>query len=611
MIKNDIKELGLNGVLVCSCSPTLHLRTFREACAEAGLNPHLCEMATIRELCSWVHSHEPEGATEKAMALIAAGVRRVLYRNPLETKWAPVTPVTLIVGAGIAGIQTALEIARTGNKVYLVEKEPGIGGRMAQLGKTFPTLDSTSDILIPQMEAVQANKNIVLLTNSEVTEVSGYIGNFKVNIKKKPRSVDEAKCNGCGECWAKCPVEVPSEFDRGMSKRKAIYIPFAKAIPNVPVIDRKTCKFFLDGTCHVCADVCPTKAIDFNQKDETVSAEIGACIVSTGYDTFDPTPITQLSYGKLDNVITSPEFERMISPDGPTGGKVVLKNGTAPKAVAIAHCVGSRDQNYYQYCSRVCCMYSLKYSRLLKKMLGPDTNVYQMYIDMRCFGKGHEEFYKSASDEGVNFIRGKIGQVTNIPQSDEEKDKLIVVCEDTLLGAMIRVPVDMVVLSVAMKPRTDMEELARTFLLGRSADGFFLERHPKLDPVGTMLDGVFAVGCCQGPKDISDTVAQATGAAARALALISKGKVEMEAATAFVDEEVCAGCGYCEAICQYSAVEVDPKRKVAVVNEAVCKGCGACAATCPSKAMQLKNFGQKQLIDVIDEATKEYAGLAR
>jgi len=611
MIKNDIRDLGLNGVLVCSCSPTLHLRTFREACAEAGLNPHLCEMATIRELCSWVHSHEREDATEKAMALIAAGVRRVLYRNPLETKWAPVTPVTLIVGAGIAGIQTALEIAGAGNKVYLVEKEPSIGGRMAQLGKTFPSLDSTSDILIPQMEAVQANKNIELLTNSEIAEVSGYIGNFKVTIKKNPRSVDEAKCNGCGECWAKCPIEVPSEFDRGMSKRKAIYIPFVKAVPKIPVIDRKTCKFFVDGTCHVCADVCPTKAIDFNQKEETVNAEIGACIVSTGYDTFDPTPITQLSYGKLDNVITSPEFERMLSPDGPTGGKVVLKNGAAPKAVAIAHCVGSRDQNYYQYCSRVCCMYSLKYSRLLKKLLGPDTNVYQMYIDMRCFGKGHEEFYKSASDEGVNFIRGKIGQVTNIPQSDEEKDKLIVVCEDTLLGTMIRVPVDMVVLSVAMKPRTDMEQVARTFLLGRSADGFFLERHPKLDPVGTMLDGVFAVGCCQSPKDISDTVAQATGAAARALALISKGKVEMEAATAFVDEEVCAGCGYCEAICQYSAVEVDPKRKVAVVNEAVCKGCGACAATCPSKAMQLKNFGQKQLIDVIDEATKEYAGLAR
>ena len=286
-------------------------------------------------------------------------------------------------------------------------------------------------------------------------------------------------------------MEVPSEFDRGMRKRKAIYMPFAKAMPKVPVIDRITCKQFIDGSCRLCEEVCPTKAIDFKQADETVNAEIGACIVATGNDTFDPTPMTLLGYGKLDNVLTSPEFERMLSPDGPTGGKVVMKNGQTPKAVAIAHCVGSRDQNYYQYCSRICCMYSLKYSRLLKERLGPDSNIYQMYIDMRCFGKGHEEFYNSASDAGVLFIRGKIGEVTDIPQTDEEKGKLVVVCEDSLLDPMIRVPVDMVILSVAMKPRADMEEVARTFLLGRSADGFFLERHPKLDPVGTMLDGVF------------------------------------------------------------------------------------------------------------------------
>lgn len=611
MIKNDIRELGLNGVLVCSCSPTLHLRTFRDACAEAGLNPHQCEMATIREICSWVHSHNREEATEKAMALVAAGVRRVLYRNPLEARFAPVTPKSLVVGGGIAGIQAALEIAGAGNMVYLVEKEPSIGGRMARLDRTFPTLESTTEMLVPRMEAVVAEKNIQLLTFSEVTEVAGYIGNFKITINKKARSVDMAKCNGCGECWAKCPVDVPSEFDSGMRTRKAIYIPFAKAIPKVPVIDRKTCKHFTDGSCSICAGVCPTKAIDYDQKDEEVKAETGACIVATGYDTFDPTPMKQFGYGHFDNVITSPEFERMLAKDGPTGGKVVLKNGAAPQSVVIAHCVGSRDENYHRYCSRICCMYSLKYARLIKKELGPNVNVYQMYIDMRCFGKGHEEFYKTASDEGVNFIRGKIGQVSDVTLPEEEKGKLIVSCEDTLLGSMIRVPADMVILSVAMKPRTDTEDVSRTFLLGRSQDGFFLERHPKLDPVGTMLDGVFAVGCCQGPKDVSDTVAQATGAAARALELISKGRVEMEAATASVDEEVCAGCGYCQAICQYSAVEVDPKRKIAVVNEAVCKGCGACAATCPSKAMTLKNFSQKQLMDVIDEATKEFAGLAR
>jgi heterodisulfide reductase subunit A len=568
-------------------------------------------MATIRELSSWVHSHDKVAATEKAMALIAAGVRRVLYRNPLEAQFAHVNPNTLIVGGGIAGIQTALEIASTGEKVYLVEKEPSIGGRMAQLGKTFPNLDSTQELLIPRMEMVKASPNIELLTHSEIIEVGGYIGNFKAKINKKARGVDEAKCNGCGKCWAQCPVEVPSEFDRGMRKRKAIYIPFANSVPKIPVIDRKNCKYFIDGSCRKCEEVCPAKAIDFKQEDKTIEAEIGACIISTGYDTFDPTPIKQLGYGTIDNVISSPEFERMLSTDGPTGGKIIMKNGSAPKSVAIAHCVGSRDQNYYPYCSRICCMYSLKYSKLIKQQLGTDTNVYQMYIDMRCFGKGHEEFYKQASDEGVNFIRGKIGQITTEAQTDEEKGKLVVVCEDSLLGAMLRVPVDMVVLSVAMKPRADTEEISHAFFLGRSADGFFLERHPKLDPVGTMIDGVFAVGCCQGPKDIGDSVSQATGAAARAMELIIKGRVEIESAVAFVDEEVCAGCGVCESVCAYSAIEINPKTKLAKVNEAVCKGCGACAATCPSKAMQLKNFGHKQLMDVIDEATREFAGLAK
>jgi heterodisulfide reductase subunit A len=608
MIKNDIRELNLNRVLVCSCSPTLHLKTFREACQAAGLNPHLCEMATIREYCSWVHSHDRQAATEKAMAMVAAGVRRVVYRDPLETKYAPVNPNTLIVGAGVAGIQTALEIANSEHKVYLVEREPSIGGRMAQLGKTFPYLESAIDILTPRMEQVAASEYIELLTNSEVTELSGYIGNFKATITKKARSIDTSKCDGCGVCWEKCPVEVDSEFDRGLSKRKAIYRPFPEAVPNVPVIDREQCTHFLNGDCNICQEACPTKAIDFEQPDEEIEVEAGAVIVSTGYDIFDPTPMTQYGYGKFDNVITSFEFERMVSANGPTGGNIVLKDGSAPKSVAIIHCVGSRDENYQEYCSRVCCMYSLKYARLLKEKL--DADVYQMYIDMRCFGKGHEEFYKETSDIGVNFIRGKVAQVTDIAQTDEEKGKLIVVGEDTLLGTLIRVPVDMVILSVAMKPRADTDKLSRVFLLGCSRDGFFLERHPKLDPVGTMLDGIFAVGCCQGPKDISDTVAQATGAAARAIELISKGRVEMEAATASVDEEVCSGCGYCEAICAYSAIEVDPKKHLAVVNEALCKGCGACTVNCPSKALQLKNFGPKQLMDMIDEATKEYAGLA-
>ncbi len=608
MIKEDIRELGLTHVLVCSCSPTMHLRTFREACQDAGMNPFLCEMATIRELSAWVHSHDQKAAAEKAMRLVADGVRRVSYRNPLQIDYSPVNPVTLVVGGGIAGIQAALEIARSEHKVYVLEKEPSIGGHMAQLGVTFPYLDSAVDILAERMEMVGASEYVEMLTYSEVVEVSGFIGNFNVRIKRKPRSVDATKCDGCGACWEKCPVEVDNEFDLGMSKRKAIYRPFPQAVPNIPVIDRQHCSHFLDGECKVCQEVCPKKAIDYEQEEEIIDLVCGNIIVATGYDVFNPAEIVQYGYKKFENVITSMEFERLTSPSGPTEGNIVLKDGSTPQSVAIVHCVGSRDQNYHDYCSRICCTYSLKYANLIREKTGAE--VYQMYIDMRCFGKGHEEFYKRASEAGVNFIRGKVTQVTDITLPDEEEGKLIVVCEDTLLGSMIRVPVDMVILSVAMEPRADIEEVSRTFLLSRSADGFFLERHPKLDPVGTMIDGVYAVGCCQSPKDVVDTVAQATGAAARALAIISKGSVEMEAATAYVDEEICSGCGYCEAVCAYSAVEVDPKTRIARVNEAICKGCGACTVNCPSKAMQLKNFGPKQIMDVIDAATKEYAGLA-
>jgi len=343
-------------------------------------------------------------------------------------------------------------------------------------------------------------------------------------------------------------------------------------------------------------------------EEEIIEVACGNIVVATGYDTFDPGVIKRYGYKKFDNVYTSLEFERITSPSGPTEGNIVLKDGSTPSSVAIVHCVGSRDRNYHEYCSRICCTTSLKYSNLIREKTG--ANVYQMYIDMRCFGKGQEEFYKRASDSGVDFIRGKVVQITDITEPEEEQGKLIVVCEDTLMDTMIRVPVDMVILSVAMEPRHDINEVARVFLLTRSGDGFYMERHPKLDPVGTMLDGVYAVGCCQGPKDITDSIAQATGAAARAMALISKGKVEMEAATAMVDEEVCNGCGYCEAICAYNAIEVDPRTRIAIVNEAICKGCGACTVNCPSKALQLKNFGPKQLFDVIETAAGEYAGLA-
>lgn len=597
MIVEDIKQLGLNRVVVASCSPQLHEHTFRHACQEAGLNPYLFHMANIREHCAWV-TEDNRLATQKAKALISAAVRRACYQESLEAKEVPVNPNVLVVGGGIAGIQAALEIANSENRVYLVEREPSIGGHMAQFDKTFPTLDCSSCILTPLLSAVGQHPHIELMTWSEVEEVSGHVGDFKVKIKKKARFVDESKCTGCGVCMGKCPWKTDSEFEAGLGQRKAIYIPFPQAVPNVPVIDKELCVYFEKGTCRACEKFCEAKAIDFEQSDQSVEVDVGAVIVATGYDAFDPSVISQYGYGHYDDVLTGLQFERMCNAAGPTQGKILLKDGTEPESIAIVHCVGSRDKNYLEHCSRVCCMYSLKYAHLIKEKTSAE--VYEFYIDMRCFGKGYEEFYQRLSEEGVNFIRGKVGEITDYAISDEEKGKLIVSAEDTLLGAMIRVPVDMVILSTGIQARSDAEEVARLFSISRSADGFFLERHPKLDPVATTTNGVFVVGCCQGPKDIPDTVAQASAAAARALAMISKGKVELEAITAVVDEEKCSGCKTCILLCPYNAISFDEEKKVARIDEALCKGCGTCVAACPSSAITQRHFTTEQIMAEVE-----------
>ncbi|MFC1937539.1 FAD-dependent oxidoreductase [Chloroflexota bacterium] len=598
LIKKDIEEYGLNRVVVASCSPMLHEHTFRQAAEDAGLNPYLFEMANIREHCSWV-TEDAKSATEKAKALVSAAVRRVFYHQPLEVREVPVTPGVLVVGGGIAGIQAALEIAKAGHKVYLVEREPSIGGHMAQFDKTFPTLDCASCIFTPLLSAVGQHPNIELMTYSDVEEVSGYIGNFKAKIRKRARYVDEDKCTSCLVCVEKCPWKAVSEFDEGLTQRKAIYTPFAQAIPNIPVIDTEHCIYFLKGTCRACEKFCDAGAIDFEQKDKEVEVEVGAIIVATGYDVFDPSVMSHYGYGRYDNVVTALQFERMCNASGPTAGGILLKNGSAPKNVAIIHCVGSRDKNYHEYCSRVCCMYSLKYSHLIKEKI-EDAEVYQFYIDMRCFGKGYEEFYERLSNEGVNFIRGKVAQVTDRAVTEEEQEKLVVIAEDSLMGAVIRVPVDMVILSTALQARSDTETVARLFNISRSADGFFLERHPKLDPVATTTDGTFVVGCAQGPKDIPDTVAQASAAAARALAMISKGSVEIEAATAIIDEELCSACRICNLLCPYNAISFDEEKKVSRINEALCKGCGVCVAACPSAAITGRHFTKEQIMAQIE-----------
>ena len=1054
MIKKDIKELGLNRVVVASCSPTMHEPTFRRAIQEAGLNPYFFEMANIREQCSWV-TEDKKMATEKAKALVAAAVRRVYYHQPLETREVPINPNTLVVGGGIAGIQAALKIADSQHKVYLVEKEPSIGGHMAQLDKTFPTLDCSACILTPKMTLVGSHPYIELLTYSEVVEVSGYVGNFKVRIREKPRYVDVDKCTGCGECEKVCPVEVPHEWELGLTKRKAVYRPFPQAVPNAFTIDKRglppcraTCpggvnaqgyialisqgkfkealevlrktmpfagvcgrvcthpcetecergkvdepiairslkRFMADyelregreratpvevtkkdkvaiigsgpagiacaydlirqgypvtvfeaapqaggllrygipeyrlpnkivdeeirfveelgveiktntpvknledilsqgykvvflatgawasqkmdipnedakgvihaldflkqvnsgvkvslgqqvavigggnaavdaarvakrlgarevyivyrrsraempaiateveeaeregiklhilaapirvltendrvtgiecirmelgepdasgrrrpipikgsefnigvdnvimaigqvvdkamlpkeleytnwGTvsvdpvtlqtnvkgvfaggdavsgpadvisaiaagkeaaisidrylrrvdlkeggptlrervkevskegveikprhlmpvlglgerqgfaevelgfnektaieeakrclncgvcseCLACVKACEPEAINHDMKDEYVEIEVGNIILATGFKTFDPTPMYQYGYKRLDNVLTSLEFERLVNSAGPTGGEIVLKDGGTPQSIALIHCVGSRDEKYHEYCSRVCCMYSMKLGHLIKEhILG--AQVYEFYIDIRSFGKGYEEFYNRLLNEGVIFIRGRPAEITNIAEKPEEEGKLIIQFEDTLVGLQRRLPVDMVILGVGLEPQSDTEAVARLFNISRSADGFFLEKHPKLDPVATMTDGIFVTGCCQAPKDIPDTVAQASAAAAEVLAMISRGKVEIEAATAVIDERICSGCQICRLVCPYSAVSCDETKKVCRVNEALCKGCGACVGGCPSHAISLSHFTNEQIL---------------
>jgi heterodisulfide reductase subunit A len=595
LIQKDIKELGLNRVVVASCSPQLHEPTFRNACLRAGLNPYLFEMANIREQDAWVTTDKLE-ATKKAKALTAAAVGRVAHQEPLESLLVPIDSNVLVVGGGIAGIQAALEIADSGNHVYMVEREPSIGGHMAQFDKTFPTLDCSACILTPKMVNVGQHKNITLFTWSEVESVDGYVGNFTVTIRKKARYVDESICTGCGVCQEKCPKKVIDDvFEAGLGYRKAIYTPFPQAVPNYPVIDRENCTYFIKGTCKACEKFCEPGAIRFEQKDEIITVKVGNIILATGYDLFDARQVSNYGYGRLPNVFTSLEFERLTNAAGPTSGKVVLRDGkTEPKAVGIIHCVGSRDKNYNNYCSVICCMQGLKFAHLVHEKTGAD--VYNFYIDMRTAYKAYDEFYQRVLEEGTLFVRGKVAEVTDAARYESEKGRLIIQVEDTLAGKQRRIPVDMVILSAGLQARADSKEVAQKFGISCSADQWFIEKHPKLDPVATMTDGVFIAGACQGPKDIPASVSQGAAAAARVLSIIGQKEIEIEAATAIVDEKDCVGCQQCIATCPYQAISYLADIGKARVNEALCKGCGTCVGACLPKCINLKHFTDVQLV---------------
>ena len=614
MIKDAVKEHKLTGIVVCSCSPRMHEATFRKTAAAAGINPYMVEIANIREQCSWVHKDMMTG-TEKAIILGKAAVAKVNLNAPLTPGESPVTKRALVIGGGIAGIQTALDIADAGFPVDIVEKKPTIGGKMAQLDKTFPTLDCAACILTPKMVDVAQNENIRIFSYSEVTDVKGFVGNFDVTIKKKARYVKEDICTGCGACTEKCPMKkVPNEFNLGMDNRRAIYIPFAQAVPKVATIDPDACNMIKNGKCGLCSKVCAAGAIDYTQKDEFISEKYGAIVVATGFNPISMDKFDEYAYSQSKDVITSLEFERLTNAAGPSAGKLVRpSDGKHPHTIVFVQCVGSRcsacAEKGKEYCSKICCMYTAKHAMLTRDKY-PDTDVYVFYIDVRTPGKNFDEFYRRAVEEyGVKYIKGMVGKVT------PEGDKLKVQASDLIANKQLHIDADLVVLAAAIEPDKSARSLATMLTASMDTNDFFTEAHPKLRPVESPTAGVFLSGACQGPKDIPETVSQAGAAASKVIGLLAKDKLTGNPCVARSNELMCNGCSSCERVCPYGAITYEDKefrmpdrttkiRRVAVVNPAVCQGCGACTVACPSGAMDLNGFTTAQIMAEVDAICK-------
>ena len=615
MIKDAIKEYKMDGIVVCSCSPRMHEATFRKTAAAAGLNQFMVEIANIREQCSWIHKDIPT-ATEKAIILARAAVAKVLLNAPLTPGESPVVKRALVIGGGIAGIQTALDIADAGFEVDIVEKEPTIGGKMTQLDKTFPTLDCAACILTPKMVDCAQHEKITIHSYSEIASVSGFVGNFTVKIRKKARYVDELKCTGCGVCTEKCPMKkVPDAFNLGLNNRRAIYIPFAQAVPKVATIDADYCNMLKNGKCGVCAKVCGAGAIDYKQEDTYVEEKYGAIVVATGFNPIKLDKYDEFAYNQSPDVVTSLEFERITNAAGPTAGKLLRpSDGKHPHTLVFVQCVGSRcdaeNEKGKQYCSKICCMYTAKHAMLTREKY-PDTDVYVFYIDVRTPGKNFDEFYRRAVEEyGVHYIKGMVGKVA--PQAD---GSLMVQASDLIAGEQLHIKADMVVLAAAIEPDKSARPLATMLTASMDTNDFFTEAHPKLRPVESPTAGIFLSGACQGPKDIPETVSQAGAAAAKVIGLLAKDKLTCNPCVANADELMCNGCSSCEKVCPYGAITYSDKefrmpdrttaiRRVASVNAAVCQGCGACTVACPSGAMDLKGFTNKQIMAEVDAICK-------
>ena len=614
LIKDAIAEQKLTGIVICSCSPRMHETTFRKTAASAGINPYMVEIANVREQCSWVHKDMPTG-TAKAIILGKAAVAKVNLNAPLTPGESPVTKRALVIGGGIAGIQTALDIADAGFPVDIVETKPTIGGKMAQLDKTFPTLDCAACILTPKMVDVAQNEKIRIFSYSEVTQVKGFVGNFDVTIKRKARYVKEDVCTGCGLCTEKCPQKkIPNEFNLGMDNRHAIYIPFAQAVPKVATIDPNACMMLKTGKCGVCSKVCAAGAIDYKAKDEFIEEKYGAIVVATGFNPISMEKFDEYAYSQSKDVVTSLEFERLMNAAGPTGGTLLRpSDGEHPHTIVFVQCVGSRCASCAgkgkEYCSKICCMYTAKHAMLTRDKY-PDTDVYVFYIDVRTPGKNFDEFYRRAVEEyGVHYIKGMVGKV--VP----EGRKLMVQASDLLANKQLHIAADMVVLAAAIEPDKSARPLATMLTASMDTNDFFTEAHPKLRPVESPTAGIFLSGACQGPKDIPETVAQAGAAASKVIGLLAKDKLVGNPCIAHSDEMMCNGCSTCERVCPYGAITYIDKefrmpdrttkvRRVASVNEAVCQGCGACTVACPSGAMDLRGFMNKQIMAEVDAICK-------
>ncbi len=591
-IEEAIKEKNLDNIVVACCSPNLHETTFRNAAKAAGINEFQCEIANIREQCSWVHK-DMDKATVKAEKITVSAVERVRQNESLEPIGIPVTRRALVVGGGIAGIQAALDMANTGFEVVLVERSPSIGGHMIQLSETFPTLDCSQCILTPKMVEVSKHPKIKLMVYSEVQEITGYVGNFKAKILKKPTFVTDA-CTLCDECTRVCPVVQSNEFDLGLTGRKAIYIPFAQAIPALYTLDITGCPGLMPIACGKCADVCDPGAIDFDMKPEIVEEEIGAIVLATGYDLYGKEEMAEYGYGKYADVMDGLQFERLLSASGPTQGKVLRPSDhKEPKEVVFIQCAGSRDPEIHcAYCSKICCMYTAKHAMLYKHKVH-DGQAYIFYIDIRSGGKNYEEFVQRTTEEdGVLYLRGKVSKIF------EENGKIKVWGTDTLIGKPVEIDADLVVLAMAMRPSEGADKLARTFKVAVDKDGFLAEAHPKLKPVESVTAGIFYAGAVQAPKDIPEAVAQASGAAAKAIGILSQERLFHSPMVAKVVKNLCTGCNMCVDVCPYDAISLEDGK--AVVNDVLCEGCGTCSATCLRAAISVKNVTPQQIYEMID-----------